>query len=91
MVAADDCCPFTWEFENFIQNEARPLGVEVEDLETIRINFLLGSKGIELAYAFADYTATAIRDVMQLEVYDGMDPSKLQLNVVKAPNCRARL
>ncbi|KAK5976956.1 hypothetical protein GCK32_010540 [Trichostrongylus colubriformis] len=46
---------------------------------------------IEVAYAFADYITPAIRDLMQLEIYDGVDPSKLQINLVKAPNCHARL
>lgn len=44
-----------------------------------------------MGYAFVDHVTPGITDLMQLEVYDGMDPSKLTLNVVRAPNCDARL
>ncbi|VDO89461.1 unnamed protein product [Heligmosomoides polygyrus] len=46
---------------------------------------------IELGYAFADPTTPGIRDIMQLEVYDGKDPTNLQINVVRSPLCEARL
>nr|CDJ83200.1 unnamed protein product [Haemonchus contortus] len=72
-------------------DEARPLGLEYEELDTIRINFLLGSRGIEVAYGFADYLTPTVRDLMQLDLYDGIDPSNLQINLVRAPKCRARL
>ncbi|KAK6028282.1 hypothetical protein OSTOST_05674, partial [Ostertagia ostertagi] len=57
-----------------LEHEARPLGLKFEEQDSIRINFLLGWKGIEVAYAFADHLTAAIRDVMQLDVYDGKDP-----------------
>lgn len=72
-------------------DEARPIGMPFEEQDPFRINFIIGDKGIELGYAFVDHVTPGITDLMQLEVYDGMDPSKLTLNVVRAPNCDARL
>uniref|UniRef100_A0A0K0DC83 Aldedh domain-containing protein n=1 Tax=Angiostrongylus cantonensis TaxID=6313 RepID=A0A0K0DC83_ANGCA len=133
-----DCCPPTWEFEDFVfstdwsanpfisyqkytlhkssksicsaelesgqtvpyqsflievgkRYNARPIGVEFKELDPIRINFLIGHQAIEMAYAFSSVTAPGITDLMQLDKYDGKDPSKLEINVVKAPYCEARL
>ncbi|VDM59326.1 unnamed protein product [Angiostrongylus costaricensis] len=72
-------------------DNARPIGVEFKELDPIRINFLIGHKAIEMAYAFSSVTAAGITDLMQLDKYDGKDPSKLEINVVKAPYCEARL
>ncbi|VDL83753.1 unnamed protein product [Nippostrongylus brasiliensis] len=72
-------------------DEARLFGIEFEDIHAIRINFISGEKGIEIAYAFSDHVTPGISDLMQLDVWDGQDVSKLTLNLVKAPYCQARL
>lgn len=86
---------FLFDHEVYIptdSDEARPLGLVLRGRDnSYRINFMSGVQGIELGYAFADPTTPGIRDIMQLEVYDGKDPTNLQINVVRSPLCEARL
>ncbi|WKX91460.1 hypothetical protein Q1695_009918 [Nippostrongylus brasiliensis] len=72
-------------------DEARQFGLEPDDLDTIRINFLRGVRGIEIGYAFADPATAGIRELMQLEIYNGADPTNLVVSVTRAPQCYARL
>ncbi|KJH51592.1 hypothetical protein DICVIV_02225 [Dictyocaulus viviparus] len=72
-------------------DEVRQIGISFDKLDTIRINFLIGAKGIEIGYAFSSSMVPGITDLMYLDSYNGVDPSDLNINVVKAPNCQARL
>ncbi|KAK6038864.1 hypothetical protein COOONC_23631 [Cooperia oncophora] len=72
---------------------ARQIGLPFDKLDAIRINFIRGyfKSAIEVGYAFGDHIVPGIRELMQLDIYDGEDPSKLRLTLVRAPLCEARL
>ncbi|CAJ0594025.1 unnamed protein product [Cylicocyclus nassatus] len=71
---------------------ARAFAIPFEDLKVIRINFIVGYPGIEMAYGFSSPTTPAVMDLMRLNNYDGKDPSKITINVIKASwYCQARL
>ncbi|EYC35250.1 hypothetical protein Y032_1101g3605, partial [Ancylostoma ceylanicum] len=72
-------------------DNARPFGLHRDQIDAIRLNFLIGYQGIELAYGFSNTLHPGITELMRLINYDGQNPQNLVINVAKAANCEARL
>ncbi|KAK6730820.1 hypothetical protein RB195_007342 [Necator americanus] len=72
-------------------DEARPLGLHRDEIDSLRLNFIIGWKGLELAYGFSNSLEPGIVEYMRLYPYDGVNPSNIVINVVKAPHCEGRL
>ncbi|KAK6730843.1 hypothetical protein RB195_007358 [Necator americanus] len=73
--------------------QAVMFSLQNEHLLELRINFLIDEPAIQLEYAFSIPTTPGISHTMHLKSYAdvGLDPTKLQIHVIKEKWCLARL
>ncbi|KAK6730831.1 hypothetical protein RB195_007346 [Necator americanus] len=73
-------------------DEAIMFGIAKDDMNELRINFMMKEPAVQLQYGFIG-SQPVITHTMHLKSYQevGYDPSKLTLHVLKSKNCRARI